>query len=281
VRGDLVGGDKHVSITTGGDYVGQDKTTITVAGNLIHANQFVLPTASELPPTRPGRDRWRGLIRLSLTLGILVLALLALARTGVMGRLLAATQATPTSPVTATEVTGHETTTGDIGQVTASPAAMAAPTLPSAPCPYEGAAPHETFENLIQAESDAVNQEDIAIIRAIFAAGAAIRDAKSGASWHDPVERYSELFANEDFRNVYHDHIRPAGAGSQGSVAWYTSGNRGENRKADSDWQPFENGSSLETATPYGSDQWTLRRDSNGCWLISEFTFNAGHEEFP
>jgi hypothetical protein len=148
-------------------------------------------------------------------------------------------------------------------------------------CPYQAGTEAETIARLIQAEGEAVNSEDISIIQAIFAEDAIIRDADSGEVWHDPISHYQTLFADFDFRCLAHFDILPAGPGITETVAYYISGNRGQYKGGDGNWQPLENKSSLDPSTPYGSDHWTLRKNSAGCWQITEFTFNAGHVPFP
>jgi hypothetical protein len=155
------------------------------------------------------------------------------------------------------------------------------PTNPALACRYQADTDAATIAQLIEAESDAVNNEDISIIQAIFAEDAIIRDAVSGEVWHDPISHYGALFAGFDFRDLTHFDILPTGPGITETIAYYTSGNEGQIRWGDGGWQSLENASSLDPSTPYGSDHWTLQRNSAGCWVITEFTFNAGHLPFP
>jgi hypothetical protein len=158
---------------------------------------------------------------------------------------------------------------------------VAEPTNPALACHYQADADEATIARLIKAESDAVNNEDISIIQTIFAEDAIIRDVVSGEVWNDPISHYATLFASFDFRDLTHFDILPAGPGITDSVAYYSSGNRGQIRWRDGEWRPLENKSSLDPSTPYGSDHWTLRKNNAGCWRITEFTFNAGHVPFP
>ncbi len=151
-------------------------------------------------------------------------------------------------------------------------------------CPYQAGTEAETIARLIQAEGEAVNSADISIIQAIFAEDAIIRDAVSGEVWHDPISHYQTLFADFDFKCLAHFDILPAGPGITEATAYYISGNTGQMRWRDEDWQSLYNGSTLDHLGPptqYGSDHWTLQRNSAGCWVITEFTFNAGHIPFP
>ncbi len=153
-----------------------------------------------------------------------------------------------------------------------------------AACPFEADTDAETIVRLIRAESEAVNCENISIIQAIFAEDAIIRDAANGNEWHDPMARYQTLFANLDFRDLTHFDILPAGPGITETVAYYISGNNGQYKGGGGKWQDIYNGSTLDHLGPptqYGSDHWTLQRNSAGCWVITEFTFNAGHIPFP
>lgn len=139
-------------------------------------------------------------------------------------------------------------------------------------CPYQAGTDEDTIVRLIQAESEAVNNEDISIIQAIFAKDALIRDEASGEEWHDPTARYATLFANVDFTNASHFEIQPVGAGTTANAAWFTSGSRGSYAGV---------GFSESYDNPPGSDHWTFGKNSSGCWVITNFTFNASHIPFP
>jgi hypothetical protein len=156
---------------------------------------------------------------------------------------------------------------------TGSPTATPTPT-----CPYQGLTDDETFVNLIRAEADAVNRESIEIITLIFAPDAEIHEGET-LKWSGPVARYQDdLFKNIDAKEVEHFGILPAGTSPTGEV-WYTSGSRGYFVNKDGKWEQYKNGALGETR--YGSDHWTFKRNSAGCWLVVHFAFNAGHVPFP
>ena len=190
---------------------------------------------------------------------------------------------TPTSTATSTTTPTPSPTFPPT--VTSTPISTWAPT--STPtCPYQADTDEATIVRLIQAEAQAVNNEDISIIQAIFAPDAIIRDAVSGEQWNDPLARYNDLFANTDFRNLIHFGILPAGPGITDAVAYCTSGSKFEYRVGSGQWRSQCNGSILNSdpscpPTQYGSDQWTLKKNDTGCWMITKFRFNAGHKEFP
>jgi len=128
---------------------------------------------------------------------------------------------------------------------------------------------------LIEAEGQAVLDEDLTIIRSIFADGATVRDAGSGKQWDDPVMHYAQVFATVNYTDVVHFDIQSVDPEITGDVAYFTSGSRG---------------SYLTVATPpashhfeneAGSDHWTFRKDGDRCWVIADFTFNGLHVPFP
>jgi len=147
------------------------------------------------------------------------------------------------------------------------------PTLEPITCRYQADSDEDTIVQLIQAESEAVNNEAISIIQAIFAEDAIIRDGASGEEWNDPITRYTTFFANVDFTNAIHFEIQPTGAGITANAAWFTSGSSGEYVTKDGFSGSYNN--------PPSSDHWTFGKNSSGCWVITEFTFNASHIPFP
>lgn len=171
---------------------------------------------------------------------------------------------------------------------TSTPTPFHTPTLiPTPPCPYAAGTDDETIRALIAIEAEAVNRKSIDIILTIFSAEAVFVDNAVPAgqpprTWFGPLARYKDdLFMNTDLRDTSHFDILPAGPGIVGDTAYYTSGSKGSYRSGDN-WEPYFNGSKVgEEPTLYGSDHWTLRRDSNGCWAIVRLDFNAGHVPFP
>jgi len=142
-------------------------------------------------------------------------------------------------------------------------------------CPYQRQTDAQTIVVIINAEGNAVESEDITVIQTIFAKDAIIQDAVSGEEWHDPVARYAALFSNTDFIETVHFEIQPAGPGIGENVAYFTSGSTGRFISVD---QPNVTHEYDNRAT---SDHWTFGRNSDGCWVITAFTFNASHIQFP
>ena len=124
----------------------------------------------------------------------------------------------------------------------------------------------------IQAEAEAVNSKDISIIQAIFSAGAHIRDESNDEDWYDPVTRYETLFSNADYISALNLAIQPAGSGITGNVAWFTSESQG---------QCCVDGECASYFREPHECHWTLQKNSSGCWVITEFVFNASDVPFP
>lgn len=188
--------------------------------------------------------------------------------------------ATPTSSSTPTPTSTHTATSTPTSTVTPmftitpTPSNTPSRTPPPPPrCFYQATGDVEAIEILIHAEAMAANNEDLSIIRAIFASNAVIWDAigEKGPE-ANPVAYYERLFADTTFTGVSHFEIHPAGPGISGTIAYFTSGSRGNYVKTNGDSGSFDN--------PPLSDHWTLEIRS-GCWVITQFTFNASHIPFP
>ena len=143
---------------------------------------------------------------------------------------------------------------------------------PSAACPYQDSTDAATIIRIIQAEAEAVNSEDISIIQAIFSTGAHIRDESNNEDWYDPVTRYETLFSNTDYIGALNLAIQPAGSGITGNVAWFTSESQGR-CCVDSECISYPR-------EPHEC-HWTLQKNDSGCWVITEFVFNAPGVPFP
>ena len=197
-----------------------------------------------------------------------------------------------TIPIDATQ-TKEARLSATIVQNTQPPTDTPQPTLTSVPtitptqfiCPYQAQTEHETIVNLIKAEAEAVNREDLAIINTIFAPNADFYDyaIEPPKHWNGPLDRYEkDLFQTTEFRGVEHFDILPVGPGIDGNTAYYTSGSKGSYLTSEGTWNDFFN-SSLISMPPakFGSDHWLLRKNDKGCWIIVRLDFNAGHIEFP
>ena len=149
-------------------------------------------------------------------------------------------------------------------------------------CPYQGKTDEGTIKNLIQAESQAANSQDIEIIKNIFSPNARITkwNGNNKDEWNDPVIYYQLLFQQNEFKNAEHFNILPVESGITQGVAWYVSGSRGSYRtKPSTTWNEYINLSI--PGTRYGSDHWVFRKDNKGCWSIANFAINAGDVQFP
>ena len=121
-------------------------------------------------------------------------------------------------------------------------------------CAYDGRSDEVTITNKIQAEAEAVNKEDISVIRNIFASNAVIRyDGESGSEeWNDPVSFYKSKFDEADFVTAVHFNIQPDDKGLTSDTAWFISGSSGK--------MVFPDDSSIEYHNEVGSDRWTLKK---------------------
>ncbi len=154
--------------------------------------------------------------------------------------------------------------------------ASLSPALAPLKCPYQGATDPITLANLINAEAEAVNHKDMAILETIFAPNARIRNRMNDRSasdksleWTSPQAYYQNfLFVSTTVTSTIHSNITPAGQGLGSAEAWLTSASSG-----------FANGSKFDNAP--GSDHWRFIKNQAGCWVIAEFDFNAGHIPFP
>jgi hypothetical protein len=136
---------------------------------------------------------------------------------------------------------------------------------PAADCPYQADTDEVTITAMIEAEATAANKEDMSIIRNIFDTYVTIRFVPDGTVWHDPVVRYRQLFDEADITNSKHFGIQPAGGGITADKAWFISGSSGT-------YTPV-GGQPKDYYNEVGKDSWVLKRNSKGCWVISEFSF--------
>jgi len=138
---------------------------------------------------------------------------------------------------------------------------------------------------LIQEEAIASNTKDLSIILKIFDSNAVFYDYASTPpkQWIGPIARYKEdLFKTTDLQGVEHFDISPVVPGIEGNIAYYVSGSKGKYRIGGGNWADFFNGSLISTpSTKFGSEHWILKKDNNGCWVINQMEFNAGHIKFP
>jgi len=152
-------------------------------------------------------------------------------------------------------------------------------------CSFQSQTDNETIGNLIEAEADASNTKDLSTILIIFAPNATFYDYAQSPTktWVGPNARYKDdLFQTTELRGVKHFDILPVGLGIDGNIASYTSGSKGSYRNGEGNWTDFFNGSLISTpSTKYGSEHWILKKNTNGCWVITQMEFDAGHIQFP
>jgi hypothetical protein len=136
---------------------------------------------------------------------------------------------------------------------------------PSSHCPYQEVTVMATIVSIIEAEATAANNEDLSIIKDIFASNALLRFEVDGTEWHSPIARYQELFESADILNSKHFGIQPTGKGITADTAWFISGSSGT-------YVPH-GGEAQEYYNEVGKDSWVLKRNIYGCWVITEFRF--------
>jgi hypothetical protein len=143
-------------------------------------------------------------------------------------------------------------------------------------CPYQGASDPITLANLINAEAEAVNRQDVSALQIIFAPNARIRNRVNDQNvsdkkleWTSPQAYYRDfLFSTTTVTSTIHSNIMPAGQGIGSAEAWLTSASSG-----------YANGAKFDNVP--GSDHWRFIKNQAGCWVIAEFDFNASHISFP
>jgi hypothetical protein len=177
------------------------------------------------------------------------------------------------TPVAVSVLTPKPTPAGGTSTPSHMPTMTPTPTLIPT-CPYQADNDKDTIRRLVHAESEAVKRKDISIIKAIFAEHAIIQDgANSEQKWNDPVVRYETLFAETTFTEAIHFEAQPVGDGITVTIAWFTSGSKGEYVTGDGHSGSYDN--------PACSDHWTFEKNRSGCWVITRFTFNACLIPFP
>jgi hypothetical protein len=133
-------------------------------------------------------------------------------------------------------------------------------------CPLTAATDTEVLFALIDAEAQAVLDEDIELIGVIFAPDAVICNEATGEEWDGPEMYYAEKFRNEIHCRIEHYDHRVVKLTD--TEAWVSTGNRGE-------WGWEGTGCMMVYENPPGADQWHFRKDGRGCWRVVRFTYNA------
>lgn len=142
------------------------------------------------------------------------------------------------------------------------------PPTPTPTCAVTASTDSDTLLALIDAEEQAVLNEDIELIMAIFAPDAPIKnaDADTGRVWSSPESHYTEKFQNEIHCEIDHNsfHVQKLTA----TEAHVTTASKGK-------WGWEAEGCTQTYDNPSGSDQWYFRKDDLGCWRIVRFTYNV------
>jgi hypothetical protein len=138
-----------------------------------------------------------------------------------------------------------------------------------AKCAYAGFAKTdpEAITWLIEHEAQAVVDEDLGLIKEIFAENAIIVDyfeANSPSIWNNPIARYQPLFKDYQFIDTRNTNIRATGP-INGDTVEYISGSHGSYRV---------NGQTTSYKNPDDASRWKVTK-INGCWKITRFEFNV------
>jgi len=139
------------------------------------------------------------------------------------------------------------------------------------PCVCQSATDDNTLRCLILTESEAANNDDLTLIRQIFAPDATIFRGDTEEEWDSPMAYYIPAFASLDFTEATHFNIHRIEITAQ--VARYTSGSSGYYAEPGTTPTPYYN------ENP--SEHWGFNRNDRGCWVITRFEFNASLIDFP
>jgi len=139
-------------------------------------------------------------------------------------------------------------------------------------CAYPAEDDYAAIVQIIRAESQAVNEGNLEIIKDIFAPDAYIKqteiiDGKPHVNeWLDPLSRYSTLFENTTFSEARHTDMEGSITGNH---ARFTSGSSGSFVNDDG-YGEYEN----KAGIPDEEEVWTLEKNFWGCWQITRFEFH-------
>ncbi|HKP77231.1 MAG TPA: hypothetical protein VJT67_16985 [Longimicrobiaceae bacterium] len=136
------------------------------------------------------------------------------------------------------------------------------------PCAYPGHySSADALRWLVQAEGRAVVARDTGMIRKIFSPEATVRDAAVPGVGELALEHYSRLWSGSTFLVI--DHNSFGDLSVQGETGRLTTGNLVV-------YVPPEGPLQTQRNVPR-SDHWTFAKTRAGCWVISDFVFNAAH----
>ena len=123
-------------------------------------------------------------------------------------------------------------------------------------CPFQSETDWGTIKNIFNAEGKAVVEEDMDVIRQIYAPNANIREARSALGGNQVITQFQEFFAERDFQKWEHYGLKLVD--NTGQVAWVTGGVIGRSIYVAS-------GQVEEIQTDPEYDHWTLGKNENGC----------------
>ena len=178
---------------------------------------------------------------------------------------------TPTS-IAAGPTPTAASTPGATAASTNAPMSTSTPTMTPTPdpCVCRGETDEESLRCLITAESEAANNKDLSLIARIYAADAKV--ARPDSTWKElrAPAYYLQTFAEGDIANARHfsETITVTN-----QVAWATSGSSG--------YFTPQGGASIPYNNLPPSDHWLFAKNAEGCWVITQFEFNASRIPFP
>ena len=139
-------------------------------------------------------------------------------------------------------------------------------------CPYHAEDDYAAIVQIIRAESQAVNEGNVEIIKEIFATDAYIKHIETVEGktniheWPDPLARYRALFETTTFSEARHTDIEGS---VTGNYARFTSGSSGSFVNEEG-YGEYEN----KAGIPDEEEVWTLEKNFWGCWQITRFEFH-------
>jgi hypothetical protein len=144
------------------------------------------------------------------------------------------------------------------------PPAQPSPVQPPPGQPPPSAVCMRSAEALIRREAELAMRQDLNGVVGLFAPGATVRNAQTGAH-QSPRDRYVAEFTEHRFVTASHDDIQCVP--SDQAIWLCTSSSAGT----------FDHGSPYNN--PPGSDQWVLERQGR-CWRIRSLAINAAGTPF-
>jgi hypothetical protein len=132
-------------------------------------------------------------------------------------------------------------------------------------CPFLIDIDEAVMRCMIDAESEAVNGKSIDLIGKIFSPDAQITDFSAGKRWSDAIEHYTDKFQKYTFNEANNYSIQKIYINL--NEAKFISASKGK-------YIDVETKASFEYNNGQGSNEWIFIKISEGCWIISSFTYN-------